>query len=131
MRRSISLLAGILVAFSTLCLAQEFKPYPGAKLDDKTSREASATVAGKQSEVYTTSDSLDKVYAFYKGIYKEFFMATAGPTLPSGQQVKWHFFILDGATTLANSKFWVKIQRPFVAGADIRDVTFIQTVRSK
>src|SRR5450755_2007525 len=134
MRRSISLLAGIVIAFSTLCLAQEFKPYTGAKLDDKASREASAAAPGKQSEVYTTGDSLDKVYAFYKGMYKEFSMRSTGPKLPSGQQVKWYFFILDGGTTLANSKLWMKIQRPYVGGADgtdIRDVTIIQTVRTK
>jgi hypothetical protein len=131
MRRSISLLAGILVAFSTLCLAEDFKPYTGAKLDDKISREASAVVPGKESQVYTTNDSLDKVYAFYKGMYKEFSMRTNGPTLPSGQQVKWYFFILDGGTNLANSKSWMKIQHPYVNGTDIRDITVIQTVRTK
>ena len=134
MRRSISLLAGLLIVFSTLCLAQEFKPYTGAKLDDKASREASAAAPGKQSEVYTTSDSLDKVYAFYKNTYKEFSMRSTGPTLPSGQQVKWYFFILDGGTTLANSKLWMKIQHPYVGGADgtdVRDLTIIQTVRTK
>ncbi len=134
MQKSTSLLAGILVVFSSLCLAQEFKPYTGAKLDDKASREASAAAPGKQSEVYTTGDSLDKVYAFYKGMYKEFSMRSTGPTLPSGQQVKWYFFILDGGTTLANSKLWMKIQRPYVGGADgtdIRDLTIIQTVRTK
>jgi hypothetical protein len=129
------LLAGILLAsFSTISLAQEFKPYGGAKLDDKASREASAAAPGKESEVYTTGDSLDKVYAFYKATSKEFVMRSTGPRLPSGQQVKWFFFILDGGTTLANSKFWMKIQRPYVGGADgqdIRDVTIIQTVRTK
>ncbi len=103
-------------------------------MDDKASREASAAAPGKQSEVYTTGDSLDKVYAFYKGMYKEFSMRSTGPKLPSGQQVKWYFFILDGGTTLANSKLWMKIQRPYVGGADgtdIRDLTIIQTVRTK
>src|SRR5450432_2342824 len=129
MRRSISFfLASILLAsLNTLCVAQELKPYAGAKLDDKASREASAAAPGKQSQVYTTGDSLDKVYAFYKGIYKEFSMGNTGPKLPSGQQVKWYFFILDGGTTLANSKFWMKIQHPYVNGTDIRDLTVIQT----
>ncbi len=134
MRRSISLLAGLLITFSTLCLAQDFKPYTGAKLDDKASHEASAAVPGKESQVYTTGDALDKVYAFYKGTYKEFSMRSSGPTLPSGEQVKWYFFILDGGTTLANSKLWMKIQHPYVGGADgkdIRDLTIIQTVRTK
>jgi hypothetical protein len=129
------LLASLLVAaFSMPCPAQEFKPYAGAKLDEKASREASAAAPGKQSEVYTTNDSLDQVYALYKGMYKEMAMRSGGPKLPSGQQVKWYFFILDGGTTLANSKFWMKIQRPYVGGADssdVRDLTVIQTVRSK
>jgi len=134
MRKSISLLAGILITFSTFCLAQDFKLYTGAKLDAKASQEASAAVPGKESQVYTTGDSLDKVYAFYKSNYKEFSMRSTGPTLPSGQQVKWYFFILDGGTTLANSKLWMKIQHPYVGGADgkdIRDLTIIQTVRTK
>jgi hypothetical protein len=126
----VSLIAGSL----NICLAQSFKPYSGAKLDDKASREASATVPGKQSEVYTTSDSLDKVYAFYKGAYKEVTIGSTGPKLPSGQQVKWYFFVLDGGTTLANSKYWMKIQHPYVggkSGEEVRDVTIIQTVHSK
>jgi len=130
-----SLRTGIVLAsFITLCLGQDFKPYPGSKLDDKASREASAAAPGKQSEVFTTSDPLDKVYAFYKPLYKESTMRSSGPKLPSGQQVKWYFFILDGGTTLANSKLWMKIQRPYVGGTDgqdVRDVTLIQTVRSK
>ena len=123
-----------LASVSIPCGAQEFKPYTGSKIDEKASREASAAAPGKQSEVYTTSDALDKVYTFYKGLYKEFTMRSTGPRLPSGQQVKWYFFILDGGTTLANSKLWLKIQRPYVGGAegqDIRDITIIQTVRTK
>src|SRR5579871_6216688 len=99
-------LAGVLLA-----TAQDFKVYPGSKPDAQAARESSAAAPGKQSEVYTTDDSLDKVYAFYKDKYKEFTMRSTGPKLPSGQQVKWYFFILDGGTTLANSKYWMKIQR--------------------
>src|ERR1700737_3821577 len=118
-----------LASVSIPCGAQEFKPYTGSKIDEKASREASAAAPGKQSEVYTTSDALDKVNTFYKGPYKESAMRSTGPRLPSGQQVKWYFFILDGGTTLADSKSWMKIQRPYVGGADgqdIRDVTIIQ-----
>jgi hypothetical protein len=123
-----------LASVSVPGVAQEFKPYAGSKADEKASREASAAAPGKQSEVYTTSDALDKVYTFYKGLYKEFTMSNTGPRLPSGQQVKWYFFILDRGTTLADSKSWMKIQRPYVGGADgqdIRDITVIQTVKSK
>jgi hypothetical protein len=115
-------------------MAQDFKPYTGSKLDETASREASAAAPGKQSEVYTTGDSFDKVDAFYKGLYKEYTMRSTGPKLPSGQQVKWAFFILDGGKDLRSSKYWMKIQRPYVGGVDakdIRDITVIQTVRAK
>jgi hypothetical protein len=58
----------------------------------------------------------------------------AGPRLPSGQQIQWAFFIIDAEKDLKSSKYWMKIQRPYVGGADgkdIRDVTVIQTVRAK
>ncbi len=136
MRKTISFLltASLLGSLNFLCLAQDFKPYPNSKLDATASHEASAAAPGKASEVYSTSDSLDKVYAFYKPLYKEFSMRSTGPKLPTGQQVKWYFFILDGGTTLANSKYWMKIQRPYVGGADgkdVRDISIIQTVRNK
>lgn len=123
----------VLLAGSIL-LAQDFKPYAGSKLDEKATREASAAAPGKRSDVYTTSDSFDKVYAFYKGLYKEFAMSSQPPKPPSGQQIRWAFFILDGGTILANSKYWMKIQRPYIGGvdgSDTRDLTVIQTIRSK
>ena len=135
---------GMLLAFVNVpCLAQDFKPYTGSKLDEKVSREASASAPGKQSEVYTTGDAFDKVYAFYKGLYKEYTMRSSGPKLPSGrsgpklpsgQQIKWAFFIIDGGKDLSSSKYWMKIQRPYVGGVDgkdIRDITVIQTIRAK
>jgi hypothetical protein len=115
-------------------LAQDLKLYPGAKLDEKSSQEASAAAPGKQSEVYITADTFEKVYAFYKGAYKEYTMSSSSPKLPSGQQIRWAFFIIDGGKDLATSKYWMKIQRPYVGGADgqdVRDITIIQTVRSK
>ena len=116
------------------CRAQGFKPYPGSKVDEAASREASATVPGKESVVYTTNDALDKVSSFYKGQYKEITMRSSGPTLPSGEQVHWFFFAIDGEPSLAKSKFWMKVQRPYVGGTDgkdIRQITVIQTVRTK
>ena len=137
MRRSalFFVILGILLASVNIpCLAQDFKPYAGSKLDAKASSEASAAAPGKQSEVYTTGDGFDQVYAFYKSRYKEYTMRCSGPRLPSGQQIQWAFFIIDAEKDLKSSKYWMKIQRPYVGGVDgkdIRDVTVIQTVRAK
>jgi hypothetical protein len=134
MFRSLMLVAGmVLGAANVPGMAQDFKPYPGSRLDEKASREASAAAPGKQSEVYTTADDFDKVHAFYKGKYKEVPMSRPPPKV-AGQQVKWAFFILDDGTSLANSNHWMKIQWPYVGrvdGQDARDATVIQTVRTK
>jgi hypothetical protein len=136
MKRYALLLLGVSMLVASVniqCIAQDFKPYAGSKLDDKASHGASNAAPGKESVVYTTGDAFDQVYAFYKGQYKEYKMPV-GPPLVSGQQIKWAFFILDGGKDLKTSKYWMKIQRPYVGGTDgkdIRDVTVIQTVRSK
>ena len=71
----------VLLAASIL-LAQDFKPYTGSKLDEKATREASAAAPGKQSEVYTTSDPFDKVYAFYKALYRNSRCPDSLPSFP-------------------------------------------------
>jgi len=124
-------LASVAVA---MLLAADFRPYPGCAIDEKAGREATAAAPGKQSQVWTTGDAFDKVYAFYKGVYREYAMRRGGPRLPSGRQVQWAFFILDGAKDLESSAYWMKIQRPYVGGPDgkdVRDITAIQTVRAK
>jgi hypothetical protein len=131
---SLPIVVNFLLAALVPCLAEDFKPYPGSKVDEAASSEASATVPGKESLVYTTPDALEKVSSFYKGLYKEITMRGSGPTLPSGEQVRWFFCAMDGETSLAKSKFWMKVQRPFVDGTDskdIRQITVIQTVRTK
>ena len=122
-----STVAGMrIAAIGIPCLAQDFKPCPGCTLDEKAGREPTAAAPGKQSQVWTTSDSFDKVYAFYKGLYKEYTMRHGGGKLPSGQQVRWAFFILDGGKDLASSAYWMKTQWPYVGrtdGKDVRDIT--------
>ena len=129
------LIALVLVLTTALSVAKELKLYPGTHLDDKPSSEASQTAPGKESKVYTTSESFEKVFEFYKGVYKQdTSMRATGPKLPSGQQIQWAFFIIDGGTKLSNSNNWMKVQHPFVGGVDgkdIRDVTVIQSVRKK
>ena len=128
---------GSFAVISMLALAEEFKVYPNAKLDVPTSRQASSSRT--QCQVYTTDDSFDKLYAFYKGQYKEFPWKLPKPKLPSGKELQWAYFILDGAPDLVHSKHWLKIQRPLAMTADlgelelkdIRDVSVIQTISRK
>ena len=135
MKHSRFCVIAILFLTGALGIAQELKLFPGSHLDEKASAEASQAVPGKVSQVYTTSSSFDKVFEFYKSAYKQdTSMGNAGPKLPSGQQIQWAFFIIDGGTKLANSNYWMKIQHPYVGGADgkdVRDVTVIQSVRKK
>jgi hypothetical protein len=121
------MVATFLAWSSVPCVAQDFKPYPGSKLDEKFSRAATATMHGKQSEVYMTGDSFDKVYAFYKGHYKEVLQGNSGP------KDQLAFFVVDGSKDLGSSKYWIKIQ-PYAEGGDGKDsrqMTIIQTVHNK
>jgi len=128
-------LGALMALTSAAGIAQELKLFPGSHLDEAASSEASKTVPGKESKVYTTSESFEKVLAFYKSLYKQdTSMPPAGPKLSSGQQIQWAFFIIDSGTKLSNSNYWMKIQHPLVGGTDgkdIRDVTVIQSVRKK
>ena len=61
-----------LTVFTTAAgVAQELKLYPGSHLDEPASGAASKTAPGKESKVYTTSESFEKVLAFYKSAYKQ------------------------------------------------------------
>jgi len=128
--------AGLLLALCTLAPATDrVDVYPGAVLDAAASRAAS--YGRKQSQVYTTNDGYDRVYAFYKGRYKENPYPLPPVTLPSGKPVRSAIFFVDGAQNLAVSKLWIRIQRPYIFTMnkgtgefeDVRDVSVIQTVR--
>jgi len=137
--------------FSSLVIAADFKPYPGAKIDEKATQEANQMAAGSKmgkapkSTIYTTSDSFEKVFDFYKGMAKEFKMPHQKEgkvkKLPSGQELKEAYFIFDGASDLMSSKLWVKVQRPYIGRVkmedfqpkyeDVRDVTAIVVAEQK
>ncbi len=75
----------LIFLFSSILFAADFKPYPGAKLDNTATKEANETAqAAKMSNVkttnYTTADSFQKVASFYKGIAKEYTMPRASGT---------------------------------------------------
>lgn len=123
-----------------------FKPYPGAAVDQKATKEAKELAEGEVT-IYTTRDSFEKVLAFYKPLGKEYRMpAPDGPVpLRSGGTLKEAYFILDGAPDIVESRAWFKIQRPYAGRPkaafnpearffedqydDVRDVTAIVLVR--
>jgi hypothetical protein len=133
------------LAFAALVVAQPAnKLYPGARLDPAGTQEARTALPQPDVEVtvYTTSDSFDKVYAYFKKTAREFkAIGSRARRLPNGQELKDAFFILDEAVSLADSKFWVKLQRPYLGqyglarnggGQDqIRDVTALIVTKKK
>lgn len=126
----------VLVIAGTLSVAQDFKQYPGSRLDDKASQQASALDKGMEVQVYTTSDAFEKVHSFYKSLYKEIAAPFPRQTLPTGKAVKWAFFVLDGGKDLMHSNYWMKVQCPYIGTVDDeanfqdgRDMSVIQTVR--
>ena len=126
----------VLVIAGTLSVAQDFKQYPGSRLDDKASQQASAVDKGMEVQVYTTSDAFEKVYSFYKSLYKEIAVPFSRQATPTGKEVKWAFFVLDGGKDLMHSNYWMKVQRPYIGTVDdeanfqdVREMSVIQTVR--
>jgi hypothetical protein len=116
--------------------AQNFAAYPGAHPDDESNRAVAAANPGVECRVFITGDSFEKIYAFYRSRYKEIILPLPEQKLPDGRVVKWAFFILDGASSLSRSRYWMKIQRPAIdsvndAGdfTNIRDISVIETLR--
>lgn len=141
MRLSRTALVAVVIVFiscMTVC-ASDFKVYPGAKIDEKLTKEANdlgaKSVTGSKmtvpkATIYTTGEAYEKVYSFYKGVGKEYQMPNVSGTknkLPSGKELKSSFFIFDGAKDLMTSKLFAKIQRPYI-GMDMKegpDLTYI------
>ena len=140
MKKVFYIILSIVFIYAALVFASEFKVYPGAKIDEKTTKEANEAAQGAKmsnvkSTIYTTTDSFPKVSSFYKGMSKEYIMPRASGT--SGKPQKYEkydlyeaFFIFDDAKDLASSKLWVKIQRPYI-GNDVRDITVILVTEKK
>ncbi len=123
-----------LISLQTTSSAAGFKLYPGAKPDGRANRDANGMAKQMKmpgnSKIYTTSDSFEKVAAFYKEIAKEYVM-------PGNSQkgIKARFFIFDNGKDLSDSKRWVKVQRPAMGlykedlkEMKLRDITLIVLV---
>ncbi len=138
--------AGLLLAWAAAAPAADFKPYPGAKVDEAVTREVRQAAAqsplhppGMAPTIYLTDAPFEKVAAFYRGLGREYKIpgqAGRGPQkLPGGKELQEAYFIFDGAKDLVTSRNWAKVQRPFVGGVkmmgstpqyqDIREVTVI------
>jgi hypothetical protein len=135
-------MVGVLVLVCFVCVslvyAGGFKVYPGAKLDEKETKNqeqmAKQAKMATRSKVYVTDDAFEKVKEFYSKIGTEYKMPHQKPgeveKLPSGTVLKSAFFIFDNTKSLATSKNWAKVQRPFI-GPDLTegpDKTYIITV---
>jgi hypothetical protein len=141
MKKTAWLAALLFTLLRFACWAQTFKIYPGAKLDEKSTSEATKSPMNKGSDVkvYVTPDAFERVRTFYASLYHE----TQGgnpPRVPNGPEIHWAFFTIDDAKNLWTSKYWVKVQRPYIGNRpgelmpnfnDARDETVIEVVQKK
>jgi hypothetical protein len=133
-----------LLAFGLAASAagEGFKLYPGATkytppATEDTKLFTDSLRPGTKITAYLTKDSFDKVVAFYKGLGKEYSHPGAPATgkLPSGQEIRKTFLILDGAPDIIRSRSWISVQHPFLGAVsrqggalqykDVRDETEI------
>lgn len=140
MKRNVLMALLLTMVFLSISVAGDFNLYPGAKLDEKATKEArdmaaAAKMTNVKASIYTTADSFAKVTSFYQSIAKEYSMPRASGS--SGKPKKYEkydlweaYFIFDGAKDLGTSKLWIKIQRPYI-GEDVRDVTAIVVSEKK
>jgi hypothetical protein len=125
---------------------QATKVYPKARIDKVATQEArTAPTADPDLEVavYVTTDTFDRVYAFYRRAGKEYkgVIGSGVRRLPNGEDLREVFFILDDAPDLRTSTRWLKLQRPYigpyglgrngVGKNDVRSVTAIVLARRK
>jgi hypothetical protein len=122
MKKAIWILTPALVfAIVSPGFSTSFKVYPGAKLEAVYEAKQSGTgptaTRSPKVIVFTTNDLFENVVAFYRGIAREYRVPGMGRNpvkLPSGQELKEAYFILDGASDLSTSEHWIKIQRPYL-----------------
>jgi hypothetical protein len=120
----------VVVFLSAVFSAGAAPVYPGAKVEDvyeiKQPEVSGKTTKGPKLIVYTTNDFFENVVAYYRGVAREYRAPGRSGNytkLPSGQELKEAYFILDNASDITASKHWIKIQRPFFGigqrGADL------------
>lgn len=126
--------------FALLAFSTGFQIYPNSKLDEKASRQAiklaeEQGISNIDYKIYISEDSFEKVCSFYMNFSKEYNMPRSSGT--SGKPKKYEnydlyeaYFIFDGAKDLSSSKFWAKVQRPYI-GEEVLDKTAIIVFQKK
>jgi len=139
------LVAVMILATPAILAAQGFRVYPGSTKyippnTEQSRKMQEAMAPGTVTTHYLTSDSFERVVAFYKTFARQYDMPgiPKGRKLPSGQDLKQTYFIFDGASDLSTSKSWAQVQRPFVGSMDenlqpqdVRDITVINASQKK
>jgi hypothetical protein len=94
--------------------ADEFKVYPGAVLDQKLTADAQKSQQGQAFvvRVYRTTDSFEKVRAFYAPLYHDAHVSGKYASGPAAK-VKLAMFTLDAPKAAYLSTYWFRITRPF------------------
>jgi hypothetical protein len=123
--------------------AAQWAAYPGAVRDAGLEAKAAEQAkeanmgTGMSSTIAVSSDSFEKVHAFYRGRGKEILLPAAPgqvaggyerelpagfrrgaggmEAIPSGIKVKQVIIIFDGAADISVSKDWMSISRPLIA----------------
>lgn len=151
MNHSIKLTITCLFACHALvAAAAPFQRYPGAQIDERTTELVNRRAAAKGGEaaakttIFVTTDTYEKVLAYYRKFGREFVMpgGLAQPSdLPEGKKLRQTYIVLDGSSSLRSSKSWVKIQNPYVGPVwktqlkpddkPMRELTAIMHVSSK
>ncbi|MBI3554137.1 MAG: hypothetical protein HY077_16695 [Elusimicrobia bacterium] len=119
------LMAAIVTLQVSPLLAGSFAEYPGASLDKKLTKKAQAAAdkAGKKSstKAFYTSDSFERVKAFYLKRGTEYQMPRRQQALDDGTVVKQAYFIFDGASGISASKDWLSVQNPLIGDFEFKD----------
>jgi hypothetical protein len=134
----------LLMSLASLAAAA-FQVYPGAvrqKDWEQRSRDQVAksgtqkSFAPREVQMYSSSDSFEKVYAFYQKLGTEMpnFSSPQGRKLPNGTLVKMAAFTFDGGRSMSASKQYVVISRPIFLDEkfqEMHDVTAITFTMKK
>ena len=113
----------IFMIITTALWAGDFAVYPGAKFDEKLTKDAIQMSAGAPGaemwnvEMYMTKDAFEKVCAFYAKIGKEYNMPSSPKEmkLPSGSILRTQYYLFGGAADLQSAKSWIKVQNPLIS----------------